>query len=308
MANSTSMTGQDSNDHALTTAPSPTGNPEASAPESGLQLVLLAAGRGSRFGGPKQLEPVGPNDEPVFAITARQALDAGFTELVLVTTSELRPRLEAAVSKYVDGLDVSYVEQDLAKPSRERPWGTAHAVSLCAPVLTGPFGVANGDDLYGDPSFHLLAEFLRGAAAADAAIISFPLDRVRSEAGGVSRGICAIDRDGGLISVTETHGLVRGEDQRILDEHGGSYAPDTSISMNLWGLGESLGELLSQRFERFLSVHADDDTTEFQLPTALSALADDGEVTISVVPSTGRWLGLTRRADLPGVRAELADW
>ena len=130
-----------------------------------LTLVLLAAGRGSRFGGPKQLEPVGPNDEPVFAITAQQAVNAGFSRLVLVTTTELLGRLEAAVDRFVTGLTVDYVLQDVQQPAREVPWGTGHAVAACADVVTTPFGVANGDDLYGDPSFHLLAQYLRNRTA-----------------------------------------------------------------------------------------------------------------------------------------------
>lgn len=275
-----------------------------------LQLVLLAAGRGSRFGGPKQLEPVGPADEPVFAITARQAKAAGFTELVLVTTSSLRPLLESAVAEFVHGLRVSYVEQDAAKPARDTPWGTAHAVSLCAPVLRGPFGVANGDDLYGDPSFELLASFLRSAGPTDACIISFPLSKVLSNTGGVSRGVCAIATDGELLSVTETHGLAFDPDgeNRIIDADGGSYQPDTSISMNLWGLGSAIASDLGDGFVEFLRTHGEEEKTEFQLPTELSRLAESGRARIVVVPSEGGWVGLTHRADLPNVRAALADW
>lgn len=277
-----------------------------------LTLVLLAAGRGSRFGGPKQLEPVGPNDEPVFAITAQQAVNAGFSRLVLVTTTELLGRLEAAVDRFVTGLAVDYVLQDVQQPAREVPWGTGHAVAACADVVTTPFGVANGDDLYGDPSFHLLAQYLRNRTANTACIVSFELHRVLSDVGGVSRGVCEVDANGGLISVTETHELQRGSDDTgedlIVDAERNTYDPHTQVSMNLWGLGPEVLSELRERFGHFLVRAGDDPKVEFQLPTELSAIAAEGQLSISVVPSSGRWVGLTHRAELPAVRAEVSTW
>lgn len=278
---------------------------------SELSLVLLAAGNGSRYGGPKQLAPVGPNGEPVFAITAASAAAAGFSRLVIVTRRDLEQRLRDAVSTYVTSLDVAFVFQDEAGPQRERPWGTAHAVAAAAPALDGPFGVANGDDLYGDPSIAVLADSLRSNATDTATIVSFPLDRVLSTHGGVSRGVCTVGPDQRLISIVETH-EIRSEEgptgSRIVTGDGTVLASGTEVSMSLWGLPSGIAHELSSRFEQFVALHHGDADAEFQLPTELDRLRAEGALTINVRPSNAAWLGLTYREDLDPVRAALADW
>lgn len=278
---------------------------------SELSLVLLAAGNGSRYGGPKQLAPVGPNGEPVFAITAASAANAGFSRLVIVTRHDLEAPLREAVAEHVCSLDVTFVFQDDAGPQRARPWGTAHAVAAAAPVLDGPFGVANGDDLYGDPSIAVLAESLRSNPADTATIVSFPLDRVLSTHGGVSRGVCTVAPDQRLVTIVETHDIkaIDGPDgSQIVTRDGSVLAPNTEVSMSLWGLPSGTASELSSRFERFVELHRDDADAEFQLPTELDRLRDEGALTIMVRPSGASWLGLTYRDDLDPVRTALAGW
>lgn len=264
----------------------------------------MAGGLGSRFGGPKQLEPVGPNDEPIFAITAAQAQRAGIERLILVTRAEVEGRLLEAADQFVTGLEVVSVRQDLAGPSRQRPWGTAHAVGACADVLDGPYGVANGDDLYGDPSLQLLETSLVEHPD-EGVLVSFELAGTLSSHGGVSRGICEV-ADARLASLVETHGLfVDPNGGAVTDDHGATYANDTPASMNLWGLPAWTAGAMAERFEQFLAADPGPDD-EFLLPTEIARMMADDRLDIRVVQSSGRWMGLTHRDDLPGVRAALA--
>ncbi|MEZ5382655.1 MAG: NTP transferase domain-containing protein [Microthrixaceae bacterium] len=265
-------------------------------------LILLAAGLGTRFGGPKQLQPVGPNDEPIFAISAAQARSAGIERLILVTRAELEAPLREAAERFVPDMETVLVRQDLAGPPRDKPWGTAHAVGACANVVDGPFGVANGDDLYGDPSMQLLADGL-SEDAHSGVLVGFPLAATLSHHGGVSRGICRVT-DGWLDSVVETHGLVATPDGDVADGAGGRYAPDATASMNLWGLPASAAQRMADGFERFLA-DGPGPTDEYLLPTEVANMMAEG-LTIRVVSSSGAWMGLTHREDLPEVRAALA--
>lgn len=229
----------------------------------------MAAGLGTRFGGPKQLEPVGPNDEPIFAITAAAAARAGIKRLILVTRAEVEERLLAAADTHVSGMEVVSVRQDLAGPPRTRPWGTAHAVAACADVLDGPFGVANGDDLYGNPSLSLLADAL-GDRPDEGTLVSFELAGTLSPHGGVSRGICDVV-DGTLTSVVETHGLKADPNDAeggVVDDSGGRYRNDTPASMNLWGSPEERRSTWPNASNGFWPT-TPDRTTNFSFPPRL---------------------------------------
>lgn len=277
-----------------------------SAEDATLSLILLAAGRGSRFGGPKQLAPVGPQGEPVFAVTAAQAKAAGFDRLVIVTTVELQERMRTAAEQFVDGLDVVWVLQDTFPPSRDVPWGTAHAVGVCASQIDGPSAVANGDDLYGDPSFAIAADFLRTTSVSDphACIVTFELGNVLSPVGGVSRGICHVEADGAVTSVVETFEMRRDGDA-IIDAEGARYTADTPTSMSLWAFSPGIPALLMAGFDGFLAEHGGSSKAEYQLPTELTRLADIGELRMSAVASPGPWLGITHREELEPVQAQL---
>lgn len=224
--------------------------------------------------------------------------------MILVTRAEVEEQLLEAAETYLEDLTVVSVRQDLAGPSRQRPWGTAHAVGACIDVLDGPFGVANGDDLYGDPSLELLANSL-SRHPDEGALVSFELAGTLSSHGGVSRGICDVVENR-LTSVVETHGLMaNASGAGVIDEGGSVYRDDTPASMNLWGLPTWTAELMAERFEQFLAADPGQDD-EYLLPTEIAGMMEQDGLTIRVVPSPGRWIGLTHREDLPGVRAALA--
>jgi len=274
-----------------------------------LTLILLAAGLGTRFGGPKQLAPVGPAGEPLLVVTARQAAHAGFGRLVVVTRSELRDRIDEALAMLGPRDDdptplievAGVVHQDEHGPARDVPWGTGHAVAVSAPFVTGPCGVANADDYYGDPSFDVLAEWLRRAGADDSVIVGFPLGATLSPHGGVARGVCHAT-DGRIDHLAEHRGLRR-EGDKIVDDDGETFDDDTVVSMNLWGLPAWVPAALAERFEAF---HDTADGAELMLPVEIDVLRRAGRTAVSLVTSPGRWAGLTFADDLPEVRRAVA--
>lgn len=282
-------------------------------PNGPLTLTLLAAGLGTRFGGPKQLAPVGPAGEPLLVVTARQAARAGFERLVVVTRSELRDRIDEALA-LLDGPSTTsaddtparielagVVHQDEHGPERDVPWGTGHAVAVTADLVGGPCGVANGDDYYGDPSFDVLAGWLRQAAPDDSVIVGFPLGATLSPHGGVARAVChAID---GRIDHLAEHRGLRRDDGKIVDDQGATFDDSTVVSMNLWGFPAWMPSALAERFEAF---HPTADDAELLLPVEVDTLRRAGRTTVSLVTSPGRWAGLTFAADLPDVRRAVA--
>lgn len=285
-----------------------------------MPLVLLAGGIGSRFGGAKQIEPVGPAGEPLGAYTAFDGLEAGFGEIVLLT----RPGAEsAAQAVFADALGPSAplrpVPQDFPLPDgvalpvgRTRPWGTGHALLAAAAATEGAVAVANADDAYGRAALVTLHTALTSAADGDAVLVTYPLADVLSPHGGVSRGwVRAEPPAPGGVEVVEVHDLVlspNGDGVRGRMEGGGAVTLpiDSPVSMNLWGLTPAvIGALHEEwlRFARALDGHpAGPDRAEFQLSTALTSLARRDR--IRIVPHAGgtAWFGMTWPADLARVR------
>ncbi|MFN8051036.1 MAG: NTP transferase domain-containing protein [Acidimicrobiales bacterium] len=269
-------------------------------------LVLLAAGLGRRFGGPKQLAEVGPNGEPLFIVTARRALDAGFGRILVVTRAELADELDQVIKRHLRGGPIEIVLQDASGPTRPTPWGTAHAVAVCAPLVDGPLGVANADDHYGGESIGVLA----GAVAADglapthAVIVGHRLGDTLSEEGPVNRAVCTVDAAGRVTAMVECFGLERVGDE-VRDAEGTLHPADAVVSMNLLGLGAGVVQRLARRFAEFAAAHADDGV-EMVLPTELASMLDAGEITVRCIPTTGHWAGLTHRGDLEPLRRVVA--
>jgi hypothetical protein len=286
-----------------------------------LTLVVLAAGMGSRFGGAKQIEAVGPNGEIILDYSVYDALAAGFSRVVFVVRDEveavLRPRLEIPLA---GRCDVAYVSQRLcdvpagfAVPStRVRPWGTGQAVLTCRGAAPGPFAVVNADDFYGAEAFETLARFLSlrdGAASERNALVGYALGATLTEHGTVSRGVCEVDENGRLASIAERHGVARRDAEVGYRNDSGAWhalSPDTCASMNFWGLDPSLFPLLEREFRSFLA-SSPGDKDEFRLPTALGALLATQEATVRVLRTTATWLGVTHREDLVWVRERIRD-
>lgn len=268
-----------------------------------LSLVVMAAGRGSRFGGMKQVAGLGPSGESLFDYAVFDARRAGFDEFVFVVSGESRP----AVQEHVDAglgrhLPVSYVEQDTG--GREKPWGTGHAVLIASAAVDGSFGVVNADDFYGRQSFALLAQEL-GKPDPEHLAIGFRLKETLSPNGGVSRGVCEVDGDS-LASISELHDVVA-DNGSVRCREGIPLTGDEIVSVNLWGFRPSFARVLDTEFSRFLDAHREDPDAEFLIGDGIGKLEAHGDPPVRVVPTPERFLGVTYREDVEGVQQRLAS-
>ncbi|MSU66362.1 MAG: nucleotidyltransferase [Opitutus sp.] len=294
-------------------------------------LVVLAAGRGSRYGGLKQIDPVGPSGETVLDYAVYDARRAGFTRVVFVIRKDFEALFREKIgARYTGRIEVDYVFQSLdgmppgfIRPGgREKPWGTGHATWCARHLLTENFAVINADDFYGADSFVKLTEFLRAAPDEEMAMVGFKLARTLSEHGAVSRGVCAVDRDGGLQSIVEQTSIIREEVGA-----GRRFSGAEFVSMNCWGFTPAVFARLDGQFREFLAslgagavapapVSASSGTAtpppdplkaEYYLPTAVSTMIARGEARVRILPTESSWFGVTYREDGPRVRAALAE-
>jgi hypothetical protein len=278
-------------------------------------LVLLAAGMGSRYGGLKQLEPVGPHGETLMDYSIYDALGAGFGRVVFVIRPEIEDAFQRTVGdRYRDRIGVGVVHQRLddlpegvvAPLARRKPWGTGQALLAVRGVVEGPFAVANADDFYGRPAFEALAAFLAEEMPGKPvhAVVGYELWRTLSFSGAVNRALLRADADGWLSGIEEVFdiaadpggggkGTVAG---RSVILEGGDL-----VSMNLWGFRPSVFEPLAQGFRGFLTSPGSVDT-EYYLPTAIQALILTGQARVRVLAPDSPWCGLSHAADLPAAK------
>lgn len=272
-----------------------------------LTLVVLAAGMGSRYGGLKQLDPVGSSGEIILDYSVTYALKAGFNKVVFVIRREMLEQFRESVgSRYEERLAVNYAFQELeplpggrvSPGGRTKPWGTGHAVLVAAPVVRGAFAVINADDYYGPSGFVELARFLPSAAEGEYAMVGYRLEKTLSEYGTVSRGICRADEKGFLIDLTERTAIARtGEGIVAQGNPPVALTGEEPTSMNFWGFTPSLFAHLERLFEEFLEERGEDPKAEFYLPAAVSSLIASGEATVRLLHSEDPWYGLTYPED-----------
>lgn len=261
----------------------------------------MAAGRGSRFGGLKQIAPVGPSGEALFDYAVYDALRCGFDDVVFVVSETSVEAVEAHVEQGCGRqVRVRYALQKA--DGRAKPWGTGHAVLSACGELDGSFGVVNADDFYGPGSIRVLGEQL--SRHLDHVLVAFRLGDSLSTNGGVSRGVCTVG-EGFLTAITELHDVAV-VDGAVRCREGVPLTGEEVISTNLWGFRPSFCRVLSDGFDRFLADHRTDDDAEFLIGDAVAALAGYGEERVAVVASPERFLGVTYLADVAGVAAELA--
>ena len=288
-----------------------------------LTLVVMAAGVGSRYGGPKQLEPIGPGGETFSDYSVYDALRAGFSRVVFILSREVEEAFRSQVGERIARhLRVDYVVQRLEDlppgfsdpPSRAKPWGTAHAVLSCKGVVPGPFAVVNADDFYGRTAFQLVADFLRGANSGEIlemCLVGYRVENTLSPHGPVTRGVCQVDEEGYLLRIEERRGVQRRGKRVGFPGDGGGWVelpPGTLVSMNMWGFPPGIFAELEARFPRFLREHAGDiETAEFLLPEVVGELVAGGRAQVKVLPTEERWFGITYREDLPDARASIAE-
>lgn len=275
-----------------------------------ITLVVLAAGMGSRYGGLKQVDPVGPAGETVLDYAVFDAIRAGFDRVVFVIRRDFEALFRERVgARYQGRIAVDYVFQSLdALPAghrppegREKPWGTGHAVWCAREAVRGNFAVINADDFYGADSFRQLGQFLATARGASFAMVGFRLANTLSEHGTVARGVCRSGAGGALVSITEQTGIAAAD-----VGPGRTYSGEEIVSMNCWAFTPALFDGLDAQFRSFLEREGGQLKSEFYLPAAVSALVAAGTATVTVLPTRSSWFGVTYRDDKPRVTAAIA--
>ena len=285
-------------------------------------LVILAAGMGSRYGGLKQMDPLGPQGQTILDYSIYDAHRAGFGKIVFIIRRDFADDFRARIqhnSVVRAGLDVSYVMQDVkdlphgftVMPGREKPWGTAHAVWCTRHAVDRPFAVVNADDFYGADAFGQLGKFLRAApiGSHDYALVGYRLGQTLSEHGIVARGVCKADGSGYLISIEEQTALApdpAGGARNTRADGSPVYFPsETVVSMNCWALTPAVFAQLETHLTMFLRSHAGDLKSECYLPSVLGKLLAVKQATVRVLTTEARWCGVTYQQDKPGVQAAL---
>lgn len=269
-------------------------------------LVVMAAGMGSRFGGCKQISPVGPNGEILLDFSVYDAIAAGFTKVVFIIREENEADFRAVIGDRLSKkIEVEYVYQDtsILPEGRKKPFGTGHAVLCCMGKVNEPFAVINADDYYGKSAFKQIYNHLKDAKGTDFAMVAFDLKNTLTDNGTVSRGICELDGDM-LKSVTE---ITKIKDMKYTDdgENWTELPEDTLASMNFWGFTTELFPALKADFDNFLNT-ADLQKDEFYLPFAADKMLKEGTATVKVLQSHDKWYGMTYREDSDSVKAALA--
>ena len=273
-----------------------------------ITLVVMAAGMGSRFGGLKQIEPIGKNGEVLLDFSVYDAVKAGFTKVVFVIKHAIEDDFKAMVGKRIaKRVKVEYVFQETdALPEgytcpddRTKPWGTAHAILCCKDVVKEPFAVVNADDFYGRSAFIKMAEFLKSDTV-DYCMVGFRLQNTLTENGYVSRGVCETE-NGELRSVTERTKI---SDCKYTEDDGKSWTaldPQTVVSMNLWGFRPDIFGYIEDGFKVFLNERINEPKSEYYLPSVVSSLIESGEKSVKVLVAEDKWYGVTYKEDKQNV-------
>jgi len=284
-------------------------------------LFVLAAGMGSRYGGLKQLDPLGPDGQTIMDYSIYDAIRAGFGKVVFVIRKDFEKDFrERILSKYEGHIPVDVVFQSTTDlpdgytcpEDRTRPWGTNHAVLMGAKEIHEPFAVINADDFYGRDAFEVIAADLMRPRSrkGDYSMVGFRVGNTMTENGSVSRGVCTVDANGNLATIIERTAIAYDPEGRIsfTDENGliQHLNPDVPVSMNLWGFTPDYFEYSEREFRTFLDKNLDAPKAEYYIPTAVDTLIHNGEATIKVLDTTSRWFGVTYAADRQGVVDKLA--
>ena len=281
-------------------------------------LVVLAAGMGSRYGGLKQVDPVGPSGEAILDYSVFDAHRAGFGKVVFIIRKDIEEVFRRQVgAKYEGLLPVDYAFQDIhdlpapyAVPEgRTKPWGTAHAIRAARHAVHEPFAAINADDFYGRDAFARLAAFLERADAQQRvpprfAMVGYKLDLTLSDHGSVARGICQVTPEGHLVGVTEMTKLVRTSDGAENRENPDAPVKLTGaerVSMNLWGFTPALFDALEARFPAWLAHRGAEEKSEWYIPFVVDEMIHEGAASVEVLPTESAWFGVTYREDKPFV-------
>jgi len=287
-------------------------------------LVVLAAGIGSRYGGLKQIDPIGPNGELIIDYSIYDALESGFGQVVFVISEAIEEPFRERVGRTCESqCETTYVFQSLddvpkdfkVPPNRQKPWGTAHATWSCRNVVHTPFAVINADDFYGRSAYQALCDHLRSvwdSAAVNAyCMVSYLLENTLSEHGHVSRGVCTVNQDGYLVEIHERTHIERFGQVAKYTEDKETWVEiprGTPVSMNIWGFTPSLFSELEILFPHLLQEHSHDILkAEFLLPVAVGDLIRNERAMVKTLPAHETWFGVTYQEDKPKARQAMRD-
>ena len=278
-------------------------------------LLILAAGMGSRYGGLKQLDQVGPSGETLMDYAVYDAIQGGFGKVVFVIRKDFENEFkERFIHPLSDKIAVDYVFQEMHVQidgvegviERKKPWGTAHAVLAAKDAIKEPFAVINADDFYGREAFKEMADFLQKTnnQSKDYSLMGYVLENTLSENGSVSRGVCEADENQNLVSVVERTKIQKeGNKIYFADEKGDmqEISGKRLVSMNFWGFAPSVFEDSEKMFQDFVKANLDNEKAEFFIPLVIENMLKKGDTTVKVLQSNAQWLGVTYREDKPDV-------
>jgi hypothetical protein len=277
-------------------------------------LLVLAAGMGTRYGGNKQLDEVGPSGETIIDYSIYDAIRAGFGKIVFVIRRDIEEQVkERFVERLRDKIIVDYVFQEITNlpegvkvaPDRSKPWGTSHAILVTEKKIKEPFGVINADDYYGVESFKILYDFLVNDKDPNCySIVGYKLGNTLSDHGHVNRGVCKVGPDGLLQGIVETRQIEKTYDGAKAPAHDGKelhFTGNEVVSMNLWGFKPSCYHFLGTEFRDFINKHGMDLKSELDIPTSVDKFVKSGDIKIKILATNERWFGVTYREDKPFV-------
>ena len=277
-------------------------------------LLVLAAGMGTRYGGNKQLDEVGPSGETIIDYSIYDAIRAGFGKIVFVIRRDIEEQVKERFAEKLKGkIEVDYVFQEITNlpegvkvsSERQKPWGTSHAILVTESTIKEPFGVINADDYYGVESFKILHDFLVNDKDPDCyCIVGYKMGNTLSEHGHVNRGVCDVGSDGLLKNIVETRQIEKTADGAVAPGTDGNplyFTGNEVVSMNLWGFKPSCFHFLGEEFRNFIEKSGMDPKSELDIPTSIDKFVKNGEITIKILMSNDRWFGVTYREDKPFV-------
>lgn len=282
-------------------------------------LVILAAGMGSRYGGLKQLDEVGPNGEAIIDYSLYDAIRAGFGKVVFVIRTDFADAFKERFEPKLQGrIEIEYVYQSLDKipegftlnPEREKPWGTSHALLMAEPAVKEPMAVINADDYYGRKAYQVMADFLVNSSDENEyAMVGYNIQNTLSEFGTVSRGICDTDENGNLTDIVERVKIKRDSDGIFYYEGNERFklGENTPVSMNFWGLKPNVFKYIHEGFREFLSEHGNELKSEYFIPLLINNNIVAGNIRTKVLKCDSPWFGVTYREDKPFVQQKVKD-
>ena len=287
-------------------------------------LVVMAAGIGSRYGGLKQTDPVGPNGEIIIDYSIYDALNAGFGKVVFVIKKDVEEAFRERVGRTIEKrCETTYVFQKIedvpegfeVPPGRQKPWGTGHATLSCKNVVHSPFAVINADDFYGRSSYQTLCDYLRSAQDRDGVynycMVGYALKSTLTEHGHVARGVCTVDEDGFLVEIRERTRIEKFGEIVKYTKDGETWIEipgESVVSMNMWGFTPSLFLELEARFPQFLQKNSDNiQKAEYFLPDVVGDLIRENKARVRVLSTNERWFGVTYKQDKPRAKQAIRD-